>query len=61
MTRKSKSGGGSVGRETRWAIGRQLRIMYDDIVDEGVPERFVELLKRLDGSDDDGKDRRPKL
>jgi hypothetical protein len=28
--------------------------MYDDIVDEGVPERFVELLKRLDGSDDNG-------
>ena len=60
VTKKSKTGGGSVGRETRWAIGRQLRTMYDDIVDEGVPQRFVELLRRLDGPDNDGGDHRPK-
>jgi hypothetical protein len=34
--------------------------MYDDIVDEGVPQRFVELLRRLDGPDNDGGDHRPK-
>jgi hypothetical protein len=60
MAKKSKTGGGSVGRETRWAIGRQLRIMYDDIVDEGVPERFIELLRRLDKPTDDDASQRPK-
>jgi hypothetical protein len=28
--------------------------MYDDIVREGVPDRFVELMKRLDEGDDNG-------
>jgi hypothetical protein len=29
-------------------IGRRLRDPYNEIVDEGVPARFAELLKRLD-------------
>jgi hypothetical protein len=29
-------------------IGMQLRLMYGEVVDQGVPERFVEMLKRLD-------------
>ena len=24
--------------------------MYDDVVDQGVPDRFAELLKKLDGA-----------
>jgi Anti-sigma factor NepR len=30
------------------AIGRELRRMYADIIAEGVPERFAEILRRLD-------------
>jgi putative toxin-antitoxin system antitoxin component (TIGR02293 family) len=33
-------------------IGHQLREMYPDIVTSGVPERFTELIKRLDASND---------
>lgn len=29
-------------------IGQQLRAMYDDVVKEGVPDRFAELMKKLD-------------
>jgi Anti-sigma factor NepR len=29
-------------------IGRQLRNLYIDVVQEGVPDRFTELLRRLD-------------
>ena len=34
------------------AIGSRLRAFYDEVAREPVPERFVELLKRLD---DDAK------
>lgn len=37
-----------LGREIRTKIGRQLRAMYDDLVGQGVPPRFVDLLNRLD-------------
>jgi Anti-sigma factor NepR len=30
------------------AIGRELRRMYADIIAEGVPERFAEILRRRD-------------
>jgi Anti-sigma factor NepR len=29
-------------------MGRQLRAMYRDVISEGVPERFSEILSRLD-------------
>ena len=29
-------------------IGRNLRAMYNDIVEEGVPDRFADLLAKLD-------------
>jgi len=38
----------SLGGEIRGKIGRQLREMYDDVVAQGVPDRFVELLNRLE-------------
>ena len=38
----------SLGGEIRGKIGRQLRDMYDDVVGQGVPDRFVELLNRLE-------------
>jgi hypothetical protein len=39
------------GIQTR--IGQQLRAMYDDVVKEGVPDRFADLLKRLDPPSDE--------
>ncbi|HRF07472.1 MAG TPA: NepR family anti-sigma factor [Xanthobacteraceae bacterium] len=45
---KPKSGG--LDRQIQAKIGQQLRSMYDDVVDQGVPDRFVDLLKRLDGA-----------
>jgi hypothetical protein len=38
----------NVGNEARGKIGRQLREMYDDVVSQGVPDRFVDLLNRLE-------------
>ncbi|HXW26651.1 MAG TPA: NepR family anti-sigma factor [Xanthobacteraceae bacterium] len=40
--------GPSLGEDIRGKIGRQLRDMYDDVVAQGVPDRFVELLNRLE-------------
>jgi anti-sigma factor NepR-like protein len=31
-------------------MGRQLHAMYRDVISEGVPERFSEILSRLDES-----------
>ncbi len=41
-----------LGRDIQAKIGEQLRAMYGDVVDQGVPERFVELLKKLDKTGD---------
>ena len=43
---------GRLGRDVQAKIGNQLRAIYDDVVKEGVPDRFVELLKRLDKKDE---------
>jgi Anti-sigma factor NepR len=45
---------GRLGRDVQAKIGHQLRAIYDDVVQEGVPDRFVELLKRLDKKDERG-------
>jgi len=34
--------------EIQSRIGHQLRAMYDDIVRQGVPDRFAELIRKLD-------------
>jgi hypothetical protein len=38
-----------LNREIQAKIGQQLRAVYNDVVDQGVPDRFAELLSRLDG------------
>ena len=38
-----------LNREIQAKIGQQLRAVYNDVVDQGVPDRFAELLGRLDG------------
>ena len=43
-----------LGPEIKAKIGQQLRIMYGEIVGQGVPDRFVEILRGLDGPDDEG-------
>lgn len=45
----------TLGRDIQSKIGEQLRAMYDDVVGQGVPDRFADLLKRLD--ERDGEDR----
>ena len=30
-------------------IGRQLRAVYDDVVKQPIPERFLDLMKQLEG------------
>jgi hypothetical protein len=44
---KSKQGG--LNTEIQSRIGHQLRAMYDDVVRQGVPDRFAELIRKLDG------------
>jgi len=39
---------GRLGRDVQSKIGQQLRAMYDDVVNAGVPDRFTELLRQLD-------------
>jgi Anti-sigma factor NepR len=43
-------------RDVQARLGQQLRAVYDDVVNQGVPDRFTELLNRLDGeASKDGK------
>ena len=45
----------TLGRDIQTQIGDQLRAMYEEVVDQGVPDRFTQLLKRLD--EQGGEDR----
>ena len=50
-TKPGKQGG--LNAEIQARIGHQLRAMYDDVVRQGVPDRFAELIRRLDGPEFD--------
>jgi hypothetical protein len=39
-----------LGRDVQARLGQQLRAMYDDVLNQGVPDRFTDLLNRLDTS-----------
>jgi hypothetical protein len=39
---------GRLSSEIQSRIGHQLRAMYDDVVRQGVPDRFADLIKKLD-------------
>ena len=39
-----------LGREVQARLGQQLRAMYDDVVNQGVPDRFADLINRIDGN-----------
>ncbi|MEI7805852.1 MAG: NepR family anti-sigma factor [Hyphomicrobiales bacterium] len=44
-----------LGRDIQAKLGQQLRAMYDDVVSQGVPDRFSDLLNKLDDNGDKGK------
>jgi hypothetical protein len=44
---------GGLNAEIQSRIGHQLRAMYDDVVRQGVPDRFAELIRKLDASEPD--------
>jgi hypothetical protein len=44
-----------LGPDIKAKIGMQLRLMYGEVVDQGVPDRFVDMLKRLDDPNCEGK------
>jgi hypothetical protein len=46
--RLEESPKGRLSRDIQRKIGQQLRAMYTDVVNEGVPDRFADLLRRLD-------------
>jgi len=47
-----------LGPDIKVKIGQQLRAMYSDVVNQGVPDRFSEILRRLDQADEAGADRK---
>lgn len=40
-----------LGREVQARIGQQLRAMYDEVVNEGVPQHIADLVRRLSEQD----------
>ena len=46
--KKSEVKPAKLGREVQARLGQQLRAMYDDVLNQGVPDRFADLIKRLD-------------
>ena len=49
---------GRLDRTIQNEIGRNLRAMYNDVVEQGVPDRFAELLAKLDAAGNSSKPRR---
>lgn len=46
---------GGLNAEIQSRIGHQLRAMYDDVVRQGVPDRFADLIRKLDTPDGGGQ------
>ena len=53
--RKTNSKPAKLSREVQARLGQQLRAMYDDVVNQGVPDRFTELIKRINGDGNKGE------
>ncbi|WP_272906834.1 NepR family anti-sigma factor [Hyphobacterium sp. SN044] len=45
--------GGAAGRTAQDAIGRRLREFYDEVVNEPVPDDFMDLLSKLDRAEEE--------
>jgi hypothetical protein len=42
-----------LGREVQARIGQQLRAMYNDVVNQGVPQHITDLVRRLGDQEQD--------
>jgi hypothetical protein len=51
-SKSTTPGKGGLTPEIQSRLGHQLRAMYDDVVRQGVPDRFAELIKKLDVPED---------
>jgi len=43
-------------RARQRAIGRELRRLYDNVAKEAVPDDFLDLLRKIDETEDSGAD-----
>jgi hypothetical protein len=50
-----KNAAGRLSREDQRRLGDILQRVYDDVIQQGVPDRFRDLLSELDGTDDAGQ------
>lgn len=57
MLSSNSPGRGGLTREVQAKIGQQLRSIYNDVVDQGVPDRFLELLNKMDAGDQKKSDK----
>ncbi len=48
--RRPTSKPAKLSREVQARLGQQLRSMYDDVVNQGVPDRFSDLINRINGN-----------
>lgn len=55
--RRKGSGGVDEARLRQQAIGVKLRQMFDEVVNEPVPDEFLDILKRADANKSAGGDR----
>jgi hypothetical protein len=53
-TSSTKKPEGRLSRDVQSKIGQQLRGLYEDVVKQGVPDRFAELLIRMEKPDNKG-------
>jgi hypothetical protein len=44
-----EGGGASTGPNVKTYIERQLKSVYDDVLNQPIPDRFLDLLNALDG------------
>ena len=44
--KRSNAKSAKLGRDVQARLGQQLRAMYDDVVNQGVPDRFNDLIDR---------------
>ena len=49
---KTKRKKGRLSADIQYKLGQQLRAMYTDVVNEGVPDQFSELIQRLEKRDE---------
>jgi hypothetical protein len=48
---RTKRKKGRLSADIQYKLGQQLRAMYTDVVNQGVPDQFAELIQRLDKRD----------